>query len=65
MDEGTEPEIIFSKLTQEVAIDGHRFSVEIYRTSDDPAWILSVENRFGTLTVSDNPPYLADALAWR
>ncbi len=22
-------------------------------------------NAFGTLTISDNPPYLADGLAWR
>jgi hypothetical protein len=65
MADSTEPEIIFSNLTQEVMIDGHRFSVEIYRTSDDPSWILSVENMFGTITISDNPPYLADGLAWR
>ena len=59
------PEIIFSDLTQDVMIDGHRFSVEIYRTTIDPSWILSVENQFGTLTISDNPPFLADRLAWR
>lgn len=61
----TEPEIIFSNLTQDVVIDGHRFTVEVYRTSDDPSWILSVENAFGTLTILDNPPYFADGLAWR
>ena len=59
------PEIIFSDLTQVVVIHGHRLDVEIYRTADDHGWILSIENRFGTLTISDNPPYLADGLAWR
>lgn len=59
------PEIIFSEHTQSVVIDGHHFDVEIYRTSIDPGWILSVENKFGTLTISDNPPFLADGLAWR
>ena len=65
MADSAEPEIIFSDLTQDVLIDGHRFSVEIYRTSISPGWVLSVMNRFGTLTISDNPPYLADGLAWR
>jgi len=48
-----------------VVIDGHHFEVEIYKTSIDPGWILSVMNEFGTLTISDNPPYLGDGLAWR
>lgn len=39
--------------------------VEIFRTSDDHSWVLSVENEFGTLTISDNPPCLGDTLAWR
>ncbi|WP_227754613.1 hypothetical protein [Stagnihabitans tardus] len=39
-------------------------SVEIYRTAIDPAWILEVENEFGTLTTF-NEPFLADGLAWR
>jgi len=65
MADSTEPEIIFSDLSQDVVIDGHRFNVEIYRTSDDPSWILSVMNAFGTVTISDNPPYIADGLAWR
>lgn len=60
-----DPEIVFSEYTQSVAIDGHRFDVEIYKTNTDPGWILSVENQFGTLTVSDSPPYLGDGLAWR
>lgn len=64
MADSTEPEIIFSDLTQDVVTDGHRFTAEIYRTSDDPSWILPVENMCGTLTVSDNAPYLADGLAW-
>ncbi|MFC6639983.1 hypothetical protein [Sulfitobacter sediminilitoris] len=59
------PEIIFSDHTQSVVIDGHHLDVEIYRTSIDPGWILSVENQFGTLTVSDNPPFFGDVLAWR
>ena len=60
-----DPEIIFSDYTQSVVIDGHHLDVEIYRTSINPGWILSVENQFGTLTVSDNPPFFGDGLAWR
>lgn len=60
-----DPEIIFSDYTQSVVIDGHHFDVEIYRTSINHGWILSVENQFGTLTVSDNPPFFGDGLAWR
>lgn len=60
-----EPEIIFSHYTQTATIDGHDFAVEIYKTSLDPGWVLSVENQFGRLTVSDTPPYFGDVLAWR
>lgn len=60
-----DPEIIFSDYTQSVVIDGHHFDAEIYRTSIDPGWILSVENQFGTLTVSDTPPFFGHVLAWR
>lgn len=59
------PEIIFSDLCTEVELDGHLLIVEIYRTEDDPGWILEVENEFGTSTVMDDPPFLADGLAWR
>tara|TARA_R100000935_G_C2814888_1_gene156803 strand:+ start:1162 stop:1434 length:273 start_codon:yes stop_codon:yes gene_type:complete len=65
MDAGDDPEIIFSDYTQSVVIDGHHFDVEIYKTSIHPGWILSVENQFGTLTVSDDPPFFGDVLAWR
>tara|TARA_R100001369_G_scaffold80071_1_gene110262 strand:+ start:1521 stop:1793 length:273 start_codon:yes stop_codon:yes gene_type:complete len=65
MDTGDDPEIIFSDYTQSVVIDGHHFDVEIYKTSIHPGWILSVENQFGTLTVSDDPPFFGDVLAWR
>ena len=41
MADSAEPEIIFSDLTQDVLIDGHRFSVEIYRTSIFP-WLGAV-----------------------
>ena len=60
-----DPEIIFSDYTQSVVIDGHHFDVEIYRTNIHPGWILSVENQFRTLMVSDNPPFFGDVLAWR
>ncbi len=59
------PEIIFSDLCTEVDLDGHLLIVEIYRTEDDHCWVLAVENEFGTLTVMDDPPFLADRLAWR
>lgn len=65
MDAEDLPEIIFSDYTQAVVIEGHLFDVEIYRTTLNPGWVLSVENEFGTLTISDNPLYLADGLAWR
>jgi len=65
MTDDDDPEIIFSEHTQTVTIDGHHFDVEIYKTSIHPGWILSVENQFGTLTVSDNPPFFGDVLAWR
>jgi hypothetical protein len=58
------PEIIFSPLGRRIEVDGHWLSVEIYRTAIDPAWILEVENEFGTLTTF-NEPFLADGLAWR
>ncbi|SDG03872.1 hypothetical protein [Sulfitobacter delicatus] len=65
MDTEDDPEIIFSEYTQAIVIQGHHFDVEIYKTTLHPGWILSVENEFGTLTISDDPPYLADGLAWR
>jgi hypothetical protein len=65
MNDDEDPEIIFSDYTQSVVIDGHHFDVEIYKTSIDPGWILSVENQFGTLIVLDNPPFFGDVLAWR
>lgn len=65
MSDGEVPEIIFSEYTQTVTIDGHHFDVEIYKTSIDHGWILSVENQFGTLTISDTPPFFGDVLAWR
>ncbi|MDG1862277.1 MAG: hypothetical protein P8J02_03530 [Yoonia sp.] len=65
MDAEEDPEIIFSDYTQSVVIDGHHFDVEIYKTSIHPGWILSVENQFGPLTISDNPPFFGDVLAWR
>lgn len=57
--------IIFSDLSQDVVIDGHRLSVEIYRASDNPAWIVSVMNVFGSLTILQDPLHLEDGLAWR
>lgn len=65
MPDDDDPEIGLSDYTQTVTIDGHHFDVEIYRTSIHPGWILSVKNQFGTLTVSDNPPFSGDVLAWR
>ena len=59
------PEIIFSDLCDEIELDGHLLTVEIYRTDEDPGWVLAIENEFGTLTVMDDPPFLADRLAWQ
>lgn len=60
-----DPAITFSNLSQDVVIDGHRFFVEIYRASDNLAWILSVMNAFGTRTMFRDPLHLEDGLAWR
>lgn len=57
--------IIFSDLSQDVVVDGHRISVEIYRVPGDPAWILSVMNAFGTRAIFRDPLHLEDGLAWR
>ena len=65
MDIEDDPEIIFSEYTQAMVIEVHHFDVEIYKTTLHRGWILSVENEFGTLTIFDDPPYLADGLAWR
>lgn len=65
MDAEDDPEIIFSEHTQTVTIDGHRFDVEIYKTSIHPGRVLPAENQFGTLTVSDTPPFFGDVLVWR
>jgi len=65
MNEDEDPENIVSDCTQSVVIDGHYFDVEIYKTSIQPGWILSVENQFCTSTVSDNTPFFGDVLAWR
>jgi hypothetical protein len=45
-------------------LDGHRLTVEIYRTDRDPGWILEVLNEFGTSTVHDEP-FIADGIAWQ
>ena len=65
MHEDDRPDIIFSDLSREVEIDGHRFMVEIFRTDIDPGWAMTVENVFGTQTVFDTPPFLGDHMAWR
>lgn len=57
-------EIIFSDLCADVEIDGHFLTVEIYKTTADPSWILEVINAFGTSTVFDDP-FIADGLAWQ
>lgn len=65
MSAGNDPGMTFSDDAQTAIIDGRDWDVEIFRTRDDPGWILSVENEPATLTVSDNPPYRSDGRAWR
>lgn len=38
----TDPEIIFSKLCQDLMVDGHRFTISIISTDQNPEWCLEV-----------------------
>lgn len=46
--------LVHSPLTQICSADGHRVSIEIYRTPDS-AWVLEVVDEHGTSTVWDEP----------
>ncbi len=49
-----EPEIEYSKLSQEMASDGQAVSVEIYRLEGAPEWQLEVVDEYGNSTVWGN-----------
>lgn len=59
----SEPNIINSGLGGNITVEGHVFTVEIYRLENDPDWILEVVDCKGTSTVWDNP-FLTDQAAF-
>lgn len=48
-----DPEIIRSNLCQDVVVDGHRFSVVIVSTDQDPEWCLEVIDEYAMSHVWD------------
>jgi hypothetical protein len=59
-----EPEIIYSEHCCEYELDGHLLTVEIYKSDQNPEWILEVVNENNTSIVWDIP-FIADGMAWR
>ena len=51
----SDPEIMMSPLCREISMDGTRIQVDIYRTEDEPAWILEVIDEENASTVWDDP----------
>ena len=49
-----EPNIVTSGKSQRVIIDGHPFSIEIYRAETDQNWMLEVVDQDGTSHVWDD-----------
>ena len=48
-----EPELIYSKHCQDVVVDGHRFTISIISSDQDPEWCLEVIDERGTSHVWD------------
>jgi len=46
-DKETEPEVIYSKLCQDLMVDGHGFTVNIISTDQNPDWCLEVIDENG------------------
>ena len=51
----SDPEIIMSPLCREIAEDGTKIQVDIYRGEDEPGWVLEVIDEENASTVWDNP----------
>jgi hypothetical protein len=51
----TDPNIIYSGLSQTITVEGHKLRVDIYKLESDPHWQLEVIDEEGTSTVWDDP----------
>ncbi len=49
-----DPNIVSSGLSQRVSVEGHNFSIEIYKLEDGNEWSLEVVDEEGTSTVWDD-----------
>ncbi|MDU8910062.1 hypothetical protein [Aestuariicoccus sp. MJ-SS9] len=49
-----EPNLVTSAKSQDVVVDGYRFSIEIYRLERDKTWTLEVVDQEGTSHVWDD-----------
>ena len=50
----TDPNIVNSGLSQRVTVEGHNFSIEIYKLEDGNEWSLEVVDEEGTSIVWDD-----------
>lgn len=50
----TEPNLVYSGLSQWTTIEGHKFKIEIYRLENEPQWSLEVVDEDGTSTIWDD-----------
>ena len=50
-----DPEIIMSPLCREIAGQGTKIQVDIYRIEDEPGWVLEVIDEENASTVWDDP----------
>ena len=42
------PDVVISGKSQDVVVDGYRFSIQIYRLESDETWTLEVVDQDGT-----------------
>ena len=47
------PDVVISGKSQDVVVDGYRFSIQIYRLESDKTWTLEVVDQDGTSHVWD------------
>lgn len=45
--------IEYSRKSQSIMVEGHRFEIQIYKAIDENSWILEVENEKGTSFIPD------------
>ena len=50
----TDPNIVTSSLSQQITIDGYKFSAEIYKLEEEKEWALEVVDDEGTSIVWDD-----------